>query len=83
MTATRRTTMGVEQLEQACLAEAGRRFTQAKDTPFLSEPLSSIFRDNLEAPAFQEVLNRTFQIPPNCDPYTATVYSRTLGSAVL
>jgi len=75
--------MGVEQLEQACLAEAGRRFTQAKDTPFLSEPLSSIFRDNLEAPAFQEVLNRTFQIPPNCDPYTATVYSRTLGSAVL
>jgi len=71
MVETRRITTGMEQLEQACLAEAGRRFTQAKDTPFLLGPLRSIFGENLDAPAFQEVLNGTFQIPLNCNPYAA------------
>jgi len=52
MAETRRITTGAEQLEQACLAKAGWRFTQAKDTSFLSEPMRSIFRKNLDALAF-------------------------------
>jgi len=31
------------ELEQACLEEAGRRFTQAKQTPFLTTPIVDIF----------------------------------------
>jgi len=34
---------GASQLERACLEEAGQRFTQARDTPFLKELLQSIF----------------------------------------
>ncbi len=35
---------GASQLERACLEEAGQWFMQARDTPFLKEPLRSIFR---------------------------------------
>jgi len=35
---------GASQLERACLEEAGQRFVQARDMPFLKEPLRSIFR---------------------------------------
>jgi len=31
------------ELKQACLEEAGRRFTQAKQTPLLTAPLVDIF----------------------------------------
>jgi len=64
-------TTGVDQLEQACLAEASLRFTQAKEIPFITEPLRSIFHDNLNSPVFQEVLKGTFQPPPNWNSYAA------------
>jgi len=66
---TQRTTEGASQLKRACLEEAGRRFTQARDTPFLKEPLRSRFEQGIESVAFQEVLKGTFICPPNTDPY--------------
>jgi len=34
------------ELEQACIDEAGRRFTQALDTPLLIEPLVNLFGES-------------------------------------
>ena len=59
------------ELEQACLAEAGRRFTQARHTPLLTSPLLDIFGEQGQTKAFEQVLNGTFQIPPTCDPHMA------------
>ncbi len=70
-----RITEGAERLETACLEEAGQRFTQAKDTPFLMEPLRSIFGQGVEAEAFQEVLNGIFIFLPETNPYMARLLS--------
>jgi len=72
----RRTTEGVAQLELACLEKAGRRFMQAKDTLFLTEPLALLFREKgTESVAFQEVLNGTFICPPETNQYAMRLLS--------
>jgi len=59
-----------KEIEQACLDEAKRRFTQANDTPMLQQPMLSIFGvNNMEHPAFEQVLQGTFQCPAGCDIY--------------
>jgi len=68
---TRRECTEKQELEAACLAEAGRRFTQAQHTPFLTEPLLSIFGETgLKKRAFRQVLDGTFRVPDNCDRLT-------------
>jgi len=57
-------------IEQACLAEAKRRFTQANDTPMLQQPMTDIFGiDNMDSPAFEQILAGTFQCPAECNKY--------------
>jgi len=55
------------ELEQACLVETRRRFTQACHTPLLSTPLLDLFGKCGQTKAFQQVLISTFLPPPDCD----------------
>jgi len=58
-------------LEAACLAEAGRHFTQVQHTPFLTEPLLSIFGETgTKKREFRQVLEGTFKVPATCDRLT-------------
>jgi len=58
-------------LETLCLAEAGRRFTQAATTPFLQTPLIELFTEaNLATQAFDQVLAGTFECPEEADVMT-------------
>jgi len=52
------------ELEKACLAEAGRRFTQDQHMPLLSSPLLEIFGERGKFKAVTSVLMGTF-IPPS------------------
>jgi len=57
--------------EIMCLEEAGRRFTQARHTPFLSSPLVEIFTEyNVYTTAFEQVLQGTFVCPTGTDTMT-------------
>jgi len=57
-------------MEQACLEEARRTFTQACDSPMLQPPMVDIFRiDNMDNPKFAQILNGTFQCPAECNQY--------------
>jgi len=57
-------------LEQVCLDEAGRCFTQAHDTPFLMSPLLHLFGETGKgAASFNQVLAGEFTPPMACDPY--------------
>ena len=60
-----------EDIEQACLDEDERRFNQARDTPFLQEPLFSAVGPLGVGPGADAILNGTFEIPPGTDPYAA------------
>jgi len=61
-------------LKKACLEEAGWHFTQASSTPFLMEPLVSIFDETgSKSEAFDEVLSETFQFLKQCNAYTHKV----------
>jgi len=66
------TTNGIKdkaELETLCLAEAGRQFMQASQTPLLKAPLLDIFTEaNLSTKAFNQVLKGTFQYPTGTDP---------------
>jgi len=56
------------ELEITCLEEAGRWFTQASHMPFLQTPLVELFMEsNVYTPAFEQVLQGTFQCPPGTD----------------
>jgi len=58
-------------LETMCLSEAGRRFTQAATTPFLTPPLLEIFTEsNLATHAFDQVLEGTFECPKEVNDMT-------------
>jgi len=60
------------ELEQACLAKAGWRFTQASDTPLLTDPLVHLFGEaGSPSSRFKQVLAGTFQPPPVCDLFAA------------
>jgi len=55
-------------LENACLAEAGRRFTQANNTPCFQSPIWEIFGElGIHHKAFDQVLEGTFEPPNSCD----------------
>jgi len=71
-------------LEQACLDEAGRRFTQANFTPCLQNPIWDIFGDlGITRKAFDQVLNGTFVPPDSCDPFTRKVLTHLSKPAVV
>jgi len=65
-------------MEKACLDEAGRQFTQAQHTPFLTSPLLNIFGETGTKKSITQVLEGTFQPPPNCDCYAAQFLSAVL-----
>jgi len=61
-------------LEHACLAEAGRRFTQANRTPCFQSPIWDIFGEiGVNRKEFDQVLAGTFEPPPSCDSFTKKV----------
>jgi len=62
-------------LEQACLAEAGRRFMQVNTTPLLIPPLLNLFGESGINSAATQVLKGSFMAPPTCDPYAAAFLS--------
>jgi len=54
-----------------CLEEAGRQFTQARHTPFLSSPLVDLFTEaTVYTQAFEQVLQGTFVSPAGTDHMT-------------
>jgi len=56
-------------VENACLEEAGQRFTQANKTPFLQTPLLEDFgKIGVDRLAFRAVLAGTYVAPPGCSP---------------
>jgi len=57
------------ELEQACLEEAGRRFTQASNTPMLTSPLLEIFGEHGKPKTLAQVLAGEFTTLPDCDKY--------------
>jgi len=62
-------------LETACLAEAGRHFTQVNQTPCFQPPLWEIFRElGIWRQAFDDVLNGTFTPPYSCNLFTQKVF---------
>jgi len=57
-------------LERACLNEARRQFTQAALTPMLQPPMVDLLGlADMDAPAFQQLLDSKFECPEMCDPY--------------
>jgi len=60
------------ELELACIDEAGHHFTWANGTPFLLEPLISLFGETgFNSWMFQQVLNGIYHPPMVCNPYVA------------
>jgi len=59
------------ELEKACLDKAGCRFTQAKNTPLLTQPLIDTFGECRYPKALCQVLDGHFTPPPGCNPYVA------------
>jgi len=50
--------MTKDKIEQACLAEAQQRFTQARTAPMLQQPMLGIFGiDHIDTPKFEAILD--------------------------
>jgi hypothetical protein len=64
-----------ETIETACLQENQQRFLQAAQTPFLQEPLLSLFGALGQKEAVGHTIEGTLEIPPNCDEYAAALLS--------
>jgi len=59
-----------QELEVVCLEEAQQHFTQAANMPMLQPPMFDLVGiDNVDSPAFQQILDGTFVCPQDCDPY--------------
>jgi len=59
-------------LKRACIKEAGRRFTQALDTPMLTDPLLNLFgKTGGHTATFKQVLVGTFHPLTICDQFAA------------
>ena len=56
-------------LERACLQENNRRFNQARDTPFIQEPLLSLVGRFGEKAGAALILDGNFDCPPGVDKY--------------
>jgi len=62
--------MTKHELEMACLKEARHRFTQAAQTPMLQTLMVELLGlDNMESSMFQQILNGSFECPPECNEY--------------
>jgi len=73
-TNTRRDCTTWSALKTACLAEAGRWFTQANQTPCFKSPIWEIFGElGVRCKAFDQILDGTFTIPSSCDQFTKKV----------
>lgn len=59
-----------EEIEDACIAEGQRRFTQAKNTPFLQGSLLSDFGYNANPIAARKVLEGIYQPAADVEHYT-------------
>jgi len=58
------------EIKQVCLKEAWHRFTQANTTSMLQPPMINIFGiNNMDHPAFEQILAGTFQCPEECNMY--------------
>jgi len=67
---TRITITTKEELEKAYLEEAQRCFTQVAQTPLLQTPAVKLLGlENMDSPTFHQILHKTFECPPGCDPY--------------
>lgn len=60
-----------EDIEQACLQENNRRFRQASNTPFLTNPLFEEVGPMGMGPGGEAILQGNFIIPEGTDPYAA------------
>ena len=63
--------VGKEEVEQALLNENERQFNQAKDTPFLQQPLFELVGKMGVGKAASEILKGTFVIPEGVDEWAA------------
>ena len=60
-----------EAMEKALLDENERRFTQARNTPFLQPPLLQLVGTMGTGPAAEDILQGTFNIPEGVDEWAA------------
>jgi hypothetical protein len=60
-----------QEIEDACIEENHRRFSQTNDTPPMEEWIVEAVGYCAESPGGQEILDGTFVIPPTCNPYLA------------
>ena len=64
-------------MEEACLAEACSRFTQANDTPFLTPPLlNELGLLDCYAPPFDEIAEGIYQPPAGTTPGASSLLSK-------
>jgi hypothetical protein len=58
-------------MEQACMIENEDRFSQSSGTPFMTHPLLSDFGYLADTAFTTQILQGTFQVPPDIDKYAA------------
>ena len=58
-------------MEDACISENTMRFSQAESTPPMVEPLVSDLGYLADTDAAEIILNGTYEIPADLDPYAA------------
>ena len=65
-----------EAIEQACMAENHAKYTQTRFTPCLQEPLFSMLNLDANTPSGQDILDGTFNVPPNTAPYAQEFFDQ-------
>ncbi len=58
-------------IEKACMDEGTRRFSQTAMTPLMNQEFIDRVGYQAELPGSEEILQGTFQTPPDMDPYAA------------
>jgi hypothetical protein len=66
----RRTVTSKEDIEDACIEENISRFSQSNNTPLMQEPLLSLIGYLANTQAAEDILQGTFETPPETDKYT-------------
>lgn len=62
-------------IEEACMRENERKYTQTESTPCMTEPLLSLLGTTGDSEACNQILNGTIQLPPEVDQYTAEFFN--------
>ena len=60
-------------MEKACTAESLLRYTRCHSSPFYEEPLLSALGVLADTEAAEQILQGTFEIPPELDPHTKAI----------